>query len=329
MGCFWLLGKRTKRRSLQKLAPTAPPFLGPAFHWTVRCVSSSRCEHLWTWCGTVSTQSFTFRHREGSVQVTTGLQRLEHLHANVQGGGGVVSFQSGALVARWEMHLWYLVLILPATSRLSWQFRNISRLPFLALSNSSALASHNLLLIIISHTQNPKFVLFTSNRGAGESDLHRHLLQCIRPPNLVTGCQLQLMVKGRPQLVAEVNQVSLHAVRQELHRTAMSRHEASMCGQLNDGSAQTRSSFRLADLPDMGSSFGCPSVIVVWVRPVEGHQLRHMGWGGERRHSFQLPTRDCCLVSFHHVQQPVQGPLVRQQLDCVYHQRVTLPLHIL
>merc|ERR1719234_2559283 len=243
MGCFWLLGKGTRKRLSQKLPPTAPPFLGPAFHWAVRCVSSSRCEHLWAWGGTVTTQSLTFRHREGRVQVSAGLQRLEHLHANVQGGGGVVSFQSGALVARREMHLWYLVLILPAASRLSWQFRNISRLPFLAVSNSSALASHNLLLIIISHTQNPKFVLFTSNRGAGEPHLHRHLLQCICPPNFVTGCQLQLMVKGRPQLVAEVNQVSLRAVRQELHRTAMSRHEASVCGQLNDSSTQPRSSF--------------------------------------------------------------------------------------
>merc|ERR1719234_1989107 len=243
MGCFWLLGKGARRWSSEKLAPTAPPLLGPAFHWAVRCVSSSRCEHLWTWGGTVTTQSLTLSHREGSVQVSAGLQRLEHLHANVQGGGGVVSFKSGALVARREMHLWYLVLVLPAASRLSWQFGNISHLPFLALSNSSALASHNLLLIIISHTQNPKFVFFTSNRGAGESHVHRHLLQCIRPPNLVTGCQLQLVVKGRPQLVAEVNQVSLRAVRQELHRTAMSCHEASMCGQLTDSSTQPRSSF--------------------------------------------------------------------------------------
>merc|ERR1719234_997040 len=269
MGCFWLLGKGTRKRLSQKLPPTAPPFLGPAFHWAVRCVSSSRCEHLWTWCGAVTAQSLTFRHREGSVQVSTGLQRLEHLHANVQGGGGVVSFQSGALVARWEMHLRYLVLVLPATSRLSWQFCNISRLPFLALSNSSALASHNLLLIIISHTQNPKFVLFTSNRGAGESHLHGHLLQGIRPPNLITGCQLQLMVKSRPQLVTEVNQVSLHAVRQQLHRTAMSRHETSMCGQLNNSSTQARSSFSLTNLLYMGSSFERPSVIVVWIRPVK------------------------------------------------------------
>merc|ERR1719234_2122420 len=73
MGCFWLLGKGARRWSSEKLAPTPPPFLGPAFHWTVRCVSSSRCEHLWTWGGTVTTQSLTFRHREGSVQVPSGL----------------------------------------------------------------------------------------------------------------------------------------------------------------------------------------------------------------------------------------------------------------
>merc|ERR1719234_1592042 len=147
MGCFWLLGKGSRRWSSQKLPPTASPFLGPAFHWTVRCVSSSRCEHLWTWGGTVTAQSLTFCHREGCVQVPAGLQRLEHLHANVQGGGGVVSFQSGALVARWEMHLWYLVLILrwppktgaSACQRPGWGWRGLLpvRRPRRSMGNAS------------------------------------------------------------------------------------------------------------------------------------------------------------------------------------------------
>ena len=64
--------------------------------------------------------------------------------------------------------------------------------------------------------------------------------------------------------------------------------------------------------------------IITVNQPDEGDHLRHMGWGGKRGHPFQLSTRDCCLVSLHHVQQPVQGPLVRQQLYCVYHQGVTL-----